>query len=177
MTKLKKIGNLLLGIFLMISGLSMVAVPKEGAEIALFLLSLLLVIVGIRGLILYFTMAKHMVGGKSILYLNMILLDFGLVSATMVGQSKLYLILYLIVANAFAGVVGLLKALEERRYGVNSWKFRMFFAIVNMVIVVACLCSVGSTDTLVRIYGIGIIAAGLGEALKVARKEEVVYVQ
>ena len=177
MIKVRKIGSLLLGLYLILIGLSMIFLPEEGTEAAILFLALLLIILGIRGLIFYFTMAKHMVGGKSILYLNMILLDFGLVSGTMVGQSKIYLILYLIVAHAFAGVVGILRSGEERRYGVNSWKYEMIYAIGNLVIVVACLCSIGSTETLVWIYGAGILLGGIGQILKVFRKEEVEYVQ
>ena len=176
MTKMKKVLNLLLGLYLILMGLGMILLPEQGVGVAMTLMSLILVVIGIRGLILYFTMAKHMVGGKSILYLNMVLLDFGLVSASMVSQSKLFILAYLIAAHAFTGVVGLLRANEERRYGVGSWKFKYVYAIFNLAIVLACLFFFKSVDTLVRVYGIGIILSGAGEILKIARKEEVVYV-
>ena len=177
MIKMRKIGNLLVGIYLLLAGGVMLLVPEQGTEIAMALLSLALIIIGIRGLILYFTMAKHMVGGKYILYLNFVLLDFGLVSGSMVSQSKIYIMVYLIIAHAFVGVVGLLRSFEERRFGVGTWKIKFIYALLNISIVLACLFYFRSVDTLVRICGLGILLNGLTEILKIARREEVVYVQ
>ena len=177
MTRIRKVTNFLLGSFMVMMGLALFFQPEDGVEAIMGILSIVLIIIGIRLLIQYFTMAKHMVGGKSTLYLGLIVLDFGMVSASMMNESRFYIMMYLIGAHAFAGVIGLLKSLEERRYGVNSWKFKMLYALGNLVVVLACLFFIRTTTTLVQIYGIGLSLTGLAQIATIFRKIDVVYVQ
>ena len=51
---------------------------EDGYELVLLMLGLSLTAQGIRSIVFYFNMARHMVDGRSILYKGVILLDFGI---------------------------------------------------------------------------------------------------
>ena len=176
MSKITRFSNILLGLGTLFISLCLLAVPKDGIEVVMFILSLAFTVFGIRTLVLYFTMAKHMVGGKSILYLGLIILDFGLISASMLTQSKLYIVIYLIAMHAFYGVVSLLRAKEERTYGVTSKK-KLLNGLINIAVAISCLFFMGNMDMLIRIYAVGLIFAAAARIYSGLRKEDIVYVQ
>lgn len=67
MTKWQRIKGVFAVIVMMLGGVLMALAGSEAAQVIMLLLSLSLTISGIRMLVYYFTIARHMVGGDQIL--------------------------------------------------------------------------------------------------------------
>lgn len=117
--QLDKIGSLLVSLIMIAFAVTLFAFPQEGIAVVVAVLSAALVIGGIRMFVYYFSMARHMVGGLTILYRAIILLDLGLFTATLNSIPLPYVMLYLASIHAFSGAVGIMRAgSKARRHGV-----------------------------------------------------------
>ena len=177
MKHLRIIYSILVGIAMILVAFVLLLYPHDGLTLVLGFLSLVLIAMGIRQMIQYFTMARYMVGGKMTFYLGLIILDFGFISASMINQSKIYILIYLIGINGFYGVISTLRSFEAKRHGVNTWWIKLTNGIISLVVVVTCFFFIKNPDNLVRIYAIGLTISGLYRIATIFRKEEVVYVQ
>ena len=132
----QRIKNILIGIAIILGALILIAFPEDGIIITASILSLSLFIYGIKTLIYYVTMARHMVGGRIMLYLAVVVLDLGMFTMMLTNIPKIYIVLYLVVVYAFAGVVSILRALEAKRYQAPMWKLSLISGIINVVIAI-----------------------------------------
>ena len=119
MTNMQRAKKILAGLLLLLCSGLMVYDPENGLYIVALILSGSLILYGVRCLSLYIFMARHMVGGKAILYRGIIILDLGVFTLSMVDDPKLYIIFYLLGFHAFAGVLDILRALDLRTRGVQ----------------------------------------------------------
>ena len=103
--------HVLTGLVMIALGVLMMLEPEDCVVIAAGLLSISLIVRGIRYLVYYFAMACHMVGGKLMLYVSIITLDLGLFTGTLLDTPRLYIFLYLIAAYAFSGIISILRGL------------------------------------------------------------------
>ena len=122
MTSMQRAKKILAGLIMLLCSGGMFYDPENGLYIVALLLSGSLIAYGIRCLSLYIFMARHMVGGKAILYRGIIILDLGVFTLSMVDNPKFYVIFYLLGIHAFAGVLDIMRTLEARRYGAPSWR-------------------------------------------------------
>ena len=177
MGKLGRIRNVFIGILMLLLSLIMLLLkPEDAFLIAAIILSLALLITGIRLLVFYFTMARHMVGGKIQLYVGLIVLDFGIFTMTLTKIPHLYLILYLLGTHAFGGVINILRALEAKRNGA-PWKLKLSQGVVNLIVAVLCMFSLESTKLLVILYCLGLIYSALVRIISAFRRTSIVYIQ
>ena len=178
MGKIGRIRNVLIGILMILLSLVMLVLePEVGFLIAAVILSVALLVTGIRLLFYYFTMARHMVGGKIQLYVGLIVLDFGIFTMTLTHVPHIYLILYMLGAHAFGGVINILRALEARRNAASSWKLKFSQGVVNLLVAVLCLFSLGSTRLLVILYCMGLLYSAIVRIISAFRKTAIVYIQ
>ena len=112
MSSFQRIQNIVIGLITIVIAISMMALPERGYGLAALLISISFAFSGLRTLIYYFTMARFMVGGKRILFRGLILLDLGLFTFTLVDNSKLYVILYLVIIHAISGAISIVKSLQ-----------------------------------------------------------------
>ena len=131
MTSIQRIEKILVGLLMLACCALMVYEPDVGFYVVALILALMMLIYALRCFIFYFSMARHMVGGKSLLFRGIIVLDLAVFTISMVDDPKMYIILYLLGIHAFAGVTGVLRALEARRYGAPSWRWSMALGIGN----------------------------------------------
>ncbi len=136
----------------------------------ILLLSLGLAIKGISDIIFYFRMARHMVGGKMILFQGVIVLDFALVTGSLADVPRVYILLYLIGIHAFSGVVEVLRAMEAKKAVEGPWKLKLSHGIVNFALAVACLAFIRHSNTAVIIYGIGLLYSSINRMIDSFRK-------
>ena len=80
MTKLQRISNILTGLVLILISILIFVIPESGYPFAVTIIGLTLTATGLRLLIYYLTMARHMVGGKLMLFIGIIALDAGMLS-------------------------------------------------------------------------------------------------
>ena len=177
MSKLQRIENILFGVFLILIGIVMIHLPNEGFYIAALILCLSLLSRGVKDIIYYFTMARHMVGGRSVLVKGIILLDLGFFTMAMSDIPRIYLVLYLLGYHAFVGVIDVLRALEAKRFEAPTWKISMGYGLINIGIAVACVFFIHSVEGIVYVYSAGLIYSALNRIASSFRRTAVVYIQ
>ena len=173
----QRIKNILFGVVILLVAVILIAFPEEGLVITASIMSISLFIYGIKTLIYYFSMARHMVGGRIMLYLSIIVLDLGMFAMMMTNIPKIYIVLYLLVIYAFAGAIGILRALEAKKYQAPSWRFSLISGIINLVIAILCVVFIGSTKMIVYFYCVGLIYSAIVRIVTAFRKTAIVYIQ
>ena len=179
MSKLQRVRNVLAALLMILCSLLLIAYPVEGYQIVALILSLSLLLAGGRALLYYFTMARHMVGGRSILYQGIIILDLGALTYSVSDVPRVYLIFYLLGFHAFTGIISLLRALELRKLAVPMWRFTMGYGIARMVIAaLAVICGLAfqSPRIVVDIYCFGLVYAACVRLSAAFRRTAVVYI-
>ena len=177
MTKTQKIIGILGSLLMIVAALYILTDIESGYRKIMWILSAYLAIAGARELFYFFTMARFMVGGRMILYEGIILLDFGVFSATLSDDSKIYIIIYLAVIHAFGGLVSILRALEAKRFGAGVWKLKSVQGILDMAVAFMCIYHMKSADTAIYIYSFGVIYSACLRMASYLRKDKLIYIQ
>jgi|GEM_PF-454045 len=175
--QLDKIGSLLVSLIMIAFAVTLFAFPQEGIAVVVAVLSAALVIGGIRMFVYYFSMARHMVGGLTILYRAIILLDLGLFTATLNSIPLPYVMLYLASIHAFSRAVGIMRTLESKRVGTGSWRLRLLHGVVDLLQALLCLIFIGSVQLAVYIYVAGLIYSAIFRIITAFRRTAIVYIQ
>ena len=171
MSRFQKIRSVIFALGMIAAAVLFMADPDWGYYGVLSIFGIWLLIYGINTLVYYFTMARHMVGGRVILYKGIIITDFGYLTASINDIPKVYILLYLLGIHAFNGLVEVLRALEQRRYGAG-WKVKLTHGIVDILIAVSCVVFVKKAGTVAIIYGIGLIYSAIMRIVSAIRKPD-----
>ncbi len=177
MTRFQKISSFLQGIVMICMALLIPSFPEYSYDIILTIISIGFMFYGLKSLIYYFTMARYMVGGRSVLYKAVILIDFGYFTFTMTYVNSLYILIYLAILHAITGMIELLRARESVNYGSKSWKLKFFHGLINVLMAVACVAFVHRTNVGVYIYCAGLIYSALIRIMTAFRKTTFIYIQ
>lgn len=177
MSAAQRIRSFLAGLFLIGLTVVMFVDPDDGFSIVATILSVSLIAFGVRELFYYFTMARFMVGGKSALYIGVIMLDAGVFALTLSDMPKLYIVLYLLIIHAFSGAVDVMRSTEARRLGAASWRLNLLSGVVNIAISVVCVIFLRSPHMIVYIYASGLAYSAVFRIVNACRKTAVVYIQ
>ena len=173
----QRIKNVLIGILIILGAVILIAFPEDGLIIASSILSLSLFFYGIKTLIYYITIARHMVGGRIMLYLAVVVLDLGMFTLMLTNIPKIYIVLYLVVVYAFSGAVDILRALEAKKYQAPLWRFSLVSGIINVFVAILCIVFIGSTNMIVYLYCAGLIYSAIVRIITAFRKTAIVYIQ
>ena len=158
MTVYQRIKKILFSLIMFAVALFFFINPSDNAyRIVVGILSIGLAIAGIKDIVFYFRMARHMVGGKMILIQGVIILDFAIITGSFTNVPKIYILLYLIGIHAFSGVVEILRSMEARRTVDGPWKMKFFHGIVNFILAIACLIFIRRSNTALIIYSLGLM--------------------
>lgn len=179
MTRLQRIKEVFAGIFMILGSLIIMLLPEEGYLLVALILGLTLFIRGLRTLVYYFSMARHMVDGKLILYMGVVLLDFGVFAMTLPDIPAVYVVLYLLVCHGFSGAVDIMRAFEARRYE-GQWKLNMGYGLMNILIAILAFAggvTSRSVTAVVYIYGSGLVYSAIVRIVRAFRKSAIVYIQ
>ncbi len=172
----KRIENLIIAFFMIISGIIMIYDAESGYIFVVSILSLSLAVYSIKTLIYYFSMARYMVGGKRMLYTGVILLEFAIFTMSLTDVPRFYIILYLAGCHIFSGIVYILRALEAKRLMASIWKYNMLFGMGNILIAIACFVFSRSAGTIPVIYGAGLIYSAVLRIIQAFKKTAIVYI-
>lgn len=176
MGKLKRIWNVISGIFVIHFALISMIIPKDAFLLIALIIAVILMIKGFSYISYYLTMAQHMVGGKTILFSGIIMLDFGVFVGTIAERSAAIIGIYLTAGHAITGGINVVKAVRSRKEGY-AWKADMFQGVVNILIALVSLIFMGSVDILVYVYCSGLIYNAATRIITAFRKTAVVYIQ
>ena len=178
MNSIQRIKKFLSGLGMLLGSIILIAEQEDGYYIVATLLSFSLLLAGIKSLVYYFTMARNMVGGKSILYKALVLTDLGLFTLTAITIPKIYLICHLLISHAFAGMVDILKAVEDRKLQASSWRMSFVSGLGNLLTaVVAFTCILNeSTELVMDIYCAGLAYSAIMNMAASFRKTAIIYI-
>jgi len=175
--RLLKIGGALL---IIIAATLILRLGDLGFYVVSVFLSFALIIFGIRNLIFYFTMARHMIDGKLILYIGAVSLNFGVFSLSINSHQNVFIVSYLLGVFAFYGVIDILRAKEARENDARSWRGNLAEGIVNILFAAAAAVFgfiFGNMQALTVIYVIGLYNSALARIISAFRKSTIVYIQ
>ena len=175
MTKWQKLRNILLSASMILIGVAMLVFGEKAYMGIISVFSLVLEIMGLRMLWFYFRMARHMVGGWSILFRGILFFDFGLFTGSLVWVPKGYILMYLAGTLAFSGIVNIIGASEAKRIE-SSWKFKTFQGIVKIQFAISCLIFMRSEVRVVNICAIGFILSAVMSIANTFRRQQVVTI-
>ena len=173
----QRIKNVLIGVLIILGAVILIVFPEEGILITASILSISLFVYGIKTLINYITLTRHMVGGRIMLYLAVVVLDLGMFTMMLTNIPKIYIALYLVVVYAFSGAIDILRALEAKKYQAPSWRFSLISGIISVVIAILCIVFIGSTNMIVYLYSAGLIYSAIVRIITAFRKTAIVYIQ
>lgn len=177
MTGIQRIKNILLGVVTILFSILMIAVPEGGLVVVALLISVSLFIYAVKTLVFYFSMARHMVGGRTMLYIGIIVLDFAVFVMMLTNIPRIYIILYLLAIHAFSGAIDILRSFEAKKYQASSWKFSMVSGVVNIIVAILCVVFIGSELIIIYIYCAGLIYSAMVRIITSFRKTAIVYIQ
>ena len=177
MTRFQRFENIIIGLVMLLSGIVMTVDPEDGFPFIAMLLVLSMLFTGIRTLAFYFSMARFMVGGRSILFAGVFILDFSLYAASLTDEPRVFILVYLVMFHAFYGVVNLLKGILERRTGVASWRTGILQGTGNLIILMASILFLRSEKILVWIYCAGLFYTAAVRIITGFRRTDMVYIQ
>ena len=168
MTNIQKINNVVLGIISIAVAIYMIIDPQDGYLLMLFILSFSLAFRGLKELFYFFTMGRHMVGGRFSLYKGVFLLDIGFFTGSLIDIPKTYVMIYL---------VEILRVMETRRYGSKSWKLKFSHGIINILLAVFCIVFIKHQRTVILVYALGLIYSALIRIVSAFRKTAFIFIQ
>ena len=169
--------NFIIAEVLILIAIIMIAAPQYGYRVMTLMLCATMIIYGVRQLYFYFTMSRHMVGGKYMLYVGVVAIDFGLFTFTLLSVPKVYVLAYLILTYVITAVVSFLRAREAKSYGAISWRGKMIYAVINLIIAIISLIFIRYSEVLVTIYAASLIYAAIMRIYETVRTTAIVYVQ
>lgn len=180
MTKIQRIGNILTGMMLIIIGIVIFVIPESGYPFAIIIIGLTMTLTGLRLLIYYITMARHMVGGKIMLFIGIIALDAGMVSLSLNNSPRRVMMVYLLGTYAFYGLVDVLRANEARQVGAQSWRLKMTMGLTNLALafLAGLFVIIGKAGSIFSfLYGAGLLYSGILRIVSAFRRTSIVYIQ
>lgn len=178
MTVYQRIKKILFSLVMFGTALFFFFNPSDTAYMVIVgILSLGLAIVGIKDIVFYFKMARHMVGGKMILIQGAIIFDFAIITGSLANVPKIYILLYLIGVHAFSGVVEILRAREARNAVDGPWKMKFFHGVVNIILAIACLIFIRQSNTALIIYSLGLMYSAVVRLFDAFRKTTFVVIE
>jgi uncharacterized membrane protein HdeD (DUF308 family) len=179
MSFFQRFKSILSGILMLLFVVLLLLLPDKAYYLVAGVLGLLLTIYGLRLLWYYLTMARHMVGGKTILYQSVIVIDFGLLGSTLMSVSSAMVIFYLLGIYAFTGGISVLRAFEAKKYG-GAWKLKLITGIIGLGLAVALVVlgfAFGLTQYLVYGFCLSIAYSAVVRIVSAFRPTAMVYIQ
>lgn len=177
MTRLQKIKEIATALVYLLLAVIIMSSPTKGYSIVIYLLAALFFGRGITNIAYYFTMARFMVGGRTSLYIGIIMLDLGILTGTLTDVPHFYILAYLIAIHAFSGAVEVLRANETRRVGAGSWKLKMSHGMIDIIIAIVCIIFIKQLNVAVIIYCFGLVYSAVLRIISACRKTTLVYIQ
>lgn len=180
MSKFQHIKSFVTGVFLLLLAAFIALAPQSTFDFVYLIISLMMLVYGLRLLIYYFRMARHMVGGKIILYQSIIVLDAAMFTLTLATASDYIVLAYLLAIYAFAGAIDILRAFEAKKNDSPVWKKKIVIGFLEMGLAIAMIVLglvFRNTDFLVYGFAISLASSGILRIYDAFRKTAIVYIQ
>ncbi len=180
MTKKRRVLNIITGMLMIAAAIALTGIGTLGLDAVLVIVGTGLLIRGLQSLTYYLRMARSMVGGKTVLYKAILLLDLGIFTNSVAGSGQWIAIVYVAFLNLFEGVVTLMHSIDEKKLGAKQWKLGVAYGAVNILIAVAVLVSgfgLHAPTLAVYAYALGLLYSGASKIVSAFRRTAIVYIQ
>lgn len=161
---------------MILGGIALLLDPQDALLLVAMVLGFSLVIYGLHSLVYYITMARHMVGGLSILFIAVIAIDLGSLALAFYDQPRLSIVMYLVGYNAFTGIVAIARAVESKLFE-SRWLLTLAHGIVNIALAVACIVFIGSDQIVIAVFCLGLFYNAIVRLVSAFRPTEIIYIQ
>lgn len=179
MSYFQRVKSFLRGTVTLLFALILFLFPEDGCVVISLIIAASLFLYGCRQMIYYFSMARHMVGGKWSLCQAVIALDLSLFTLSVSSMGDYIIPVYLLGIYAFSGAIDILRALETKRVGAASWKRKLTGGVVSVLFAVALVIVgviAGDRDILVYGYTVSLIYSSVLRIIAAFRKTAIVYI-
>ena len=176
MTKLQRIANLILGLLMIVCGFILLLEPKGGLLAVALILGLAVLLYGVRKLVYYMRMARHMTGGLSVLFIAIIAIDIGVFAVVAIDNPQLAITFYLICYNVLAGVLAIARGIESKLFGA-PWVLSIVRGLVNMALAALCIAFANSSETIIWVFCIGLFYNAGVRMASALKPTEIIYIQ
>ena len=176
MTKLQRIANLALSLLMIACGMIMLLEPQGGLLVVACVLSLALVLYGVRKLVYYLTMARHMTGGLSLLFIAVIAIDVGVFAAAVIDNPQVAIALYLACYNVLTGILAIARGVESKLFG-SPWVLSIVHGLVNIALAALCVAFVHSNEIIIWVFCIGLFYSAGARIASALKPTEIIYIQ
>ena len=180
MSKLQRFNSFIGGLITVFFGLALYMAPFMGVDMISFVMTAALLLMGIRNLHFYFTMSRHMVGGKYSLFSGIILTDLGVCALMIKSFPPVYIMIYLLLIHSFYGATDIMVALRAMGLKSKSWRIKLLTGIGNLTLgVLAMIFGFTGEDIfrVIYIYALGIAYTGIMRMANAFRRTAVPYIQ
>lgn len=180
MSRFQRVRSFFTGIIFLIFSLLLLFLPKDSYGTITLIIAYILLFYGARQLIYYLRMARHMVGGKTILYEAIIILDLGLFTYSLYDDKSITILIFLMIIYAFTGFVDILRAFEEKNNGSRRWIRKLITGSAMVIFAVALVVlTLVMKNTLILKYGFCLsgIYTGCRRIASAFKKTAIVYIQ
>lgn len=130
---------------------------------------------GLKYIVYYFTMARHMVGGKAILYRGVIIVDFAFFTLTLSDIKHTYIMIYIVGLCLFFGFIDIMRALEMKKLD-SPWKFKFVEGLIYVAIAATGVVFIENVEIGSYIYASGLIYSALMKIISAFRRTAIVYI-
>ena len=175
MTRLRRLANVLGGLAMLALCAVILLAPDYGPLITAAIMSITLAAYGIRTLWLYATMARYMVGGKTLLYVSFVALDLGSFVVALLSTSTVILTLYLAAGYLFGGILDILRGLEARKLD-SPYGIRLAHGALLVLVAAACILFANQPGMLLVFYCIGLGSSALVRIANALRPTDILYI-
>lgn len=180
MTKIQRFNSFVGGIMTVLFGVVLYEAPFIGTDLISFVMTITLLLMGIKNLCFYAMMSRHMVEGLYSLFYGIILTDLGICAFMIKSFPPIYVMLYLLVIHSIYGMTDIMVALQARKMKSKSWRIKLLTGIGNLCLGVLALYFGLTGDDIFRviyIYALGIIYTGIMRMANAFRRTAVPYIQ
>ncbi len=167
------------GFFMLLFAILFFGLSEEGLLIVLLIIGIGMSLRGLKSFYYYLTMARHMVGGKRTLYRAILFLDLGVFTFALADHPAVTVVTYITIINAFAGLVGILRAFEAKKLSAPQWKSKMLDGVVLLVlslVVVVYGFFKGHMQIVIYTYALGLVISASHKIISAFRKTTIPYI-
>lgn len=180
MTKIQRVKSFLGGLVTVLFGGILYWVPFMGVDLISLVVTVSLLVLGLKNLLFYAAMSRHMVGGKYSLFAGIILTDLGVCALMIKNFPPVYIMIYLLLIHSFYGATDIMVALRARRLKSKSWRIKLFTGLGNLTLgVLAIIFGFTGEDifSVIYIYALGVVYTGIMRMANAFRRTAVPYIQ
>lgn len=176
MSGVRRITDILVAILMVGSAVLMLVDTENGYYLAVGVLMVGLLVLGIQQIFYYFFMARHMVGGISLFYKGIFLLDAGLFALCLDSMPTVVTMVFLLAVFGFTGAVGVLRGLEMKNIGA-PWKFKFATGVAEVLIAIGCVVFMDSSSLFSCVFAIGLLGMAVEKTINAFSKTAIVHVE